>query len=120
MLLFPLASESAIGGVRVSWSNGRTAELRESAMQKYRVASVPIIYPKEAQAKKLSGKGLFEAQIDKRGRVSAVRVRQSTGSKSLDQAAIRAVRKFRYKPGAFISVTEPATFHHFGDIKIRF
>ena len=119
-VLLVLGHSALADRVRVTWKDGRTAELGESAMEKYRVTSVPLEYPKEAQGKKLSGEGLFDAQIDPSGKVTAVRIRQSTGRKSLDEAAIRALRKFRYKPGAFTSVTEPVSFHHFGDIKLRF
>ncbi|HEV3408849.1 MAG TPA: energy transducer TonB [Chthoniobacterales bacterium] len=120
VVLLVLGHSALADRVRVTWRDGRTAELGESAMAKYRVASVPVEYRKEARGKKLSGKGMFDAQIDRSGKVTAVHIRQSTGSKSLDQAAIRALRQFRYKPGVFTSVTEPVTFHHFGDVKLRF
>jgi TonB family protein len=49
--------------------------------------------------------------VSKTGNVTEVRVMKSTGSKILDAAAIQALLKWRFKPGAGIGrADQPITF----------
>jgi protein TonB len=54
------------------------------------------LYPKIAQAAKVSGVVILEATISKEGEVRDVKVLRSIPM--LDQAAIEAVRQWRYTP----------------------
>lgn len=53
-------------------------------------------YPPEARAKLIEGEVLLRAIIDKEGKISEVHV--LSGDDALSQAAVNAVRQWRYKP----------------------
>jgi protein TonB len=68
-------------------------------------------YPNEARVARLSGSGLFQMVVSKTGEVTSVRIRKSTGHRVLDEAAARALIKWRFKPGAKITRANlPLTF----------
>jgi len=55
------------------------------------------IYPEEARRKRIEGRVLLNIRIDKQGNVEAVQVLRSIPS-LLDQAAIDAVKEWKYEP----------------------
>jgi TonB family protein len=69
-------------------------------------------YPIDARRQRLEGKGIYDLTIDeKTGVVRAVEVRQSTGHKILDDAAVKALRNWRYKPHTAEAAAIPVNFH---------
>jgi TonB family protein len=57
------------------------------------------------------GTGFFRLQVDpKSGRVLSASVAQSTGFAVLDQAALRALRRWRFYPGTDEKLVVPITF----------
>ena len=95
-----------------------------NAAQARRVASGPAItkrsspkYPSKARSQGLQGTTQISATITTSGKVSSPRVVSSSGHSSLDSAALKAVKKWRFKPatnglGQAIAhpVTIPVTF----------
>jgi TonB family protein len=68
-------------------------------------------YPVVAQRKRITGSGLFVAHIDTaKGKVTSVDVLQSTGSKILDDAAVRGLMKWRVWPNRISKVRVPVSF----------
>jgi TonB family protein len=68
-------------------------------------------YPVAARRARMTGRGLFECAVDQRtGAVTGVRVLHSTGHRILDDAAMDALRKWRFRPGTVSTVTMPLTF----------
>lgn len=68
-------------------------------------------YPYEARRQRVTGSGIVTMTIDPMsGNVSRVSMSKSTGSPFLDNAALTAFRRWRFKPGAVSSVTCPVTF----------
>jgi protein TonB len=61
-----------------------------------KIADVAPLYPAIARAARVSGIVILEAVIDARGRVESVRVLRSIPT--LDQAAVDAVRQWRFTP----------------------
>ena len=56
-------------------------------------------YPVEARARHLSGRGVFELEVlPETGEVSSVTVVSSTGYPILDHSAIKALRRWRFRP----------------------
>ncbi len=50
-------------------------------------------------------------QVDKKtGRVISLKMEKSTGHKILDEAALEAFRRFRFKPGTVSQVRTPINF----------
>jgi TonB family protein len=70
-------------------------------------------YPLAARARHITGAGIFVIRVHvKTGRVAEVRVGQSTGYTILDQAAVRAFSRWRFKPGALKPIGEIAPQRH--------
>jgi protein TonB len=61
-----------------------------------KIVNVPPRYPPHAQAARVEGTVVLDAVIDQTGRVTGVRVTHSVNL--LDQAAIEAVRQWRFTP----------------------
>ena len=55
-------------------------------------------YPPEAKAKGIQGKVIISLRVETDGTVSKPKVAKSSGSDLLDQAALAAADKFRFKP----------------------
>lgn len=68
-------------------------------------------YPYEARAKKLTGSGVCVVTVDPgTGNVTSADMVQSTGSPILDNSAVSAFRRWRFKPGALSKAKIPVTF----------
>ena len=81
------------GRGQLGWSEG-PAVLRQ----------VEPEYSEDARKARLTGTVVLYVEIDERGRVSKVEVRQSLGL-GLDEKAIEAIRKWRFRP--YLSAGEP-------------
>ena len=68
-------------------------------------------YPAEARAKRISGAGKYDVwmRIDT-GMVTRVDVLRSTGSRLLDDAAIRALKQWRSRPNTASHIQVPIRF----------
>jgi len=68
-------------------------------------------YPYADRARWHQGLGLFRITLDvKTGLVSEVAVIKSTGFTSLDNSAVAALRKCRWKPGRWKEIDVPVNF----------
>jgi TonB family protein len=68
-------------------------------------------YPYEARRQKITGSGIVAMAVDPvTGRVTEVVVEASTGSSVLDNAAVAAFGRWRFKPGTISKVKCPITF----------
>lgn len=56
------------------------------------------VYPNYLLSKGIGGKVEIACVIDASGAVSSTKVRKSSGNSSLDQAALKAVKKWKFKP----------------------
>ena len=63
------------------------------------LSSIQIIYPSEARENKISGKVIIKALVSKTGSVIETEVEKSIPG--LNEAAIDAIRKMKFKPGKF-------------------
>jgi len=69
------------------------------------------VYPAEAQAKHLTGSGVFVLNLNsKNGRVQSVIVERSTGHKILDDASIFAFTNLQFKTHGITRVKIPVSF----------
>jgi TonB family protein len=67
-------------------------------------------YPLEARQNRIQGSGIFRLVLTKDGRVDSIQAIKSTGSKLLDDAAEKALRQWRFKPGVMQDVKIPINF----------
>ena len=56
------------------------------------------IYPQRLLSKGIGGKVLCAVMVDASGKVVSSKIRQSSGNGELDAAALKAVRKWKFKP----------------------
>ena len=71
----------------------------------------PPRYPVDAQGRHPQGYGVVLMHVDRKtGRVISARMRQSTGNKLLDDAAIAAFSHWRFRPGSAAYIHSPITF----------
>jgi TonB family protein len=76
-----------------------------------RVKFVQPNYPAEARARHIEGTGLFRITLNvNTGSVTNVAVIKSTGSSGLDDAAMRAIRLWRWRPQRWKAIDMPLTF----------
>jgi TonB family protein len=89
-----------------SWPVHVQATQRALAEVAPRVTKLP-----EASRRHLAGTGVFMVEVDKAsGKVTAVKVQQSTGERLLDASAIEAFQKWRFRPQIVTRVKIPVTF----------
>ena len=68
-------------------------------------------YPYEARSKRITGSGVIIADVDSAsGDVTSASVSKSTGSSILDDAAVSAFRRWKFRPGTVSKVSIPITF----------
>ena len=67
-------------------------------------------YPLAARTHHWTGAGIFACNIRPDGTVASVDVLRSTGHEMLDQAAITALRQWRFQPGDMKLVKIPINF----------
>jgi len=73
--------------------------------------SPSAVYPESAVLRRLEGTVLLSLTVDQAGEVVAVELIQSSGHGSLDRAAIRAARAYRFEPGEdVLTVSKTITF----------
>ncbi|MBL8827900.1 MAG: energy transducer TonB [Planctomycetaceae bacterium] len=65
------------------------------------IENPPPVYPPEALARRLTGRVLIRVRLDDRGHVGDASVYRSSGEPLLDEAALNAVRRWRFQtPGS--------------------
>ncbi len=68
-------------------------------------------YPLQARRNRLTGSGIALLEVDKRtGYVTSARMLQSMGHKILDDAALKAFRQWRFKPGTASQIKIPINY----------
>jgi protein TonB len=68
-------------------------------------------YPYEARTRRITGSGMAVLSINQgSGEVTDARMWQSTGNALLDDATLRALRRWRFQPGKIVAVRVPITF----------
>jgi|SRR5215831_323340 len=92
--------------------NRETSGLQSFSIARANAVSAPRPeYPYEARRQRITGNGIVTMRIDfTSGTVTNVLMEQSTGSLVLDQAALVALRRWRFKPGTVSDVRTPVTF----------
>ena len=92
-------------------NNGAARSLTWSSAKVMAVNAPRPEYPYEARRQRITGDGIVAMTVNSvTGHVSDVSMSKSTGSPFLDNAALTAFRRWRFKPGTVSSVRCPITF----------
>lgn len=70
----------------------------------------PPQYPFAARARHVTGAGIFACNIRADGTVASVEVLKSTGHEVLDDAAVAALHRWKFKPGELHVIKIPLAF----------
>ncbi len=82
----------------------------DAELERMFVSRTPPHYPPDLRKRRMTGSGVFRLYIDEQGKVTAIGVMESTGNKRLDAEALRALVRWRAKPGDKREVDQPVTF----------
>jgi protein TonB len=112
----PGTSTAASGAAQGAGDAAPTRPEPPLVVQPERLESPEPTYP--ALSRRLAEEGvvLCLLSIDARGAVSGVEVLESSGFARLDEAALRALRLWRFRPGKVDGVPTPSTYRH----RVRF
>ena len=102
-----------------AWGQTAPAETgeRSSDFRRYITSRYDAEYPREAREHGLAGVGSALLKIDPgSGFVKSVTIAKSTGHEILDQAAIRAYRRWRFIPHTISEAEVPIIFTRLGSI----
>lgn len=83
---------------------------QEREMKRHMTNMERPVYPVSALIHRRTGSGLFWMRFDKTGRVTAVKIVESTEQPELDNAAVCAFYHWRCRPGEVDQVVVPVTF----------
>src|SRR5437660_10688908 len=98
---------------RQSRSRKLRRQLLVTKEKRWRFMRLDPIIPKTLQVAVLPGPASSLVDVDpKTGWVTSARMEKSTGSKLLDDAAIAAFSRWRFRPGTVRQVHSPITFTH--------
>lgn len=61
-------------------------------------------YPEQARREGKEGRVMLRVLVDEQGRSTSVEVNQSSGSETLDMAAIEAIKRWRFWPARYDNV----------------
>jgi len=97
--------------VSLSWVEGQPSTPAQNVRLPQAIYSPQPIYRAEWVNQSLASKGIVLVKIDpKTGVVTGTGMLQSTGSKLLDRAALKAYSKWRFKPGSVPQLKMPIEF----------
>lgn len=93
LALLPLGASGSTGSLVIDPKNSQ-------ALARFFVKMPKPDYPLEARRRNITGHGVFDVSIrPKTGLVTHVEIFRSTGSKLLDDAAVRALLRWQTRPG---------------------
>jgi protein TonB len=85
----------------------------ETPWKAFAVSTPAPDYPALSTGQRFEGSGVFVLHIDpKTGTVGSVAIEKSTGQAALDNAALDALRRWKFKPGVPSVVKVPIAFSH--------
>ena len=82
----------------------------DAELERMFVSRTPPHYPADLRRRRVTGSGIFRLYVDEQGKVTAIGVMESTGNKRLDAEALKALVRWRAKPGEKREIDQPVTF----------
>ena len=98
---------SGAGGSGAGTGSG-VGEGRDAGVEAVPLETPSPVYPDAARRKNLQGAVVAEIQIDRDGKVASARAAEGSGSELLDDAALAAVRSWKYRPATLAGKPVPS------------
>ena len=100
-----------LGSLLVGLAMSTPAQIAQDVAPKKRISAPAPKLVRDKHGRYLTGSGVAVAEVDTRtGYVKSLRMQKSTGHPELDQSALNAFRRWRFKPGTVHEVRLPITF----------
>jgi TonB family protein len=100
----------------ISLASAQTTSLSPAVVAKSKGKALAIVspaprYPVDAQGRRPKGRGIVVMEVDtETGWVISAKMQTSTGNRLLDDAAIQAFSRWRFRPGTARHVYSPIIF----------
>jgi periplasmic protein TonB len=97
--------------IKAPQAAGRPGTMSISTAKALATYAPPPQYPYEARSRSITGRGVCVVEINAgSGSVTSASMASSIGNPMLDNAALSAFRRWRFKPGSVSKVRIPITF----------
>ena len=117
-LLFVSAFLAALSVAAAQTTPSKPAPLSVPGAKSLAIFAPSPRYPIDEQGRRPAGRGLVVMEVDeKTGSVTFAKMEKSTGNKLLDDAALEAFRRWRFRPGIRRVIT-PVTFTQKGQPRV--
>lgn len=100
-------SPSPAQGSRPSAASAATKGAQYDVLPR-RISNTPPSYPAEALAEGITGRVILRVKVSAAGNVTAATIHTSSGHRVLDQAALAAVKQWRFAPATRLGLSVPA------------
>lgn len=92
------SSSPSVQAEQANTQHSRTAPVQTARYQLGSVQNPLPPYPRLARKRGWQGKVLIAVHVDKKGQVGSLKLEQSSGHKSLDRAALKTLKSWRFTP----------------------
>ena len=101
-------SASGTGAGAGTGTGSGVGEGRDAGVEAVPLETPSPVYPDAARRKNLQGAVVAEIRIDRDGKVESARAAEGSGSELLDDAALAAVRSWKYRPATLAGKPVPS------------
>ena len=110
------AQAKSVPPVALVWkkgSDGRGEKISLREFVRFTTRTSKPSYQNDERLRKFTGTGIFDLRIDaSTGETTGIRIFKSTGHYELDVAAVKALIRWRFKPGTLVRAVLPVRFVH--------
>jgi len=108
------AQAKTVPPVALVWkkgSDGRGEKISLRELVQFTTRTSKPSYQNDERLRKFTGTGIFDLRIDaSTGETTGIRIFKSTGHYELDVAAVKALIRWRFKPGTLVRAVFPVRF----------
>ena len=109
------AQAKSVPPVALVWkgSDGGAEKISLPELVRFTTRTSKPSYQNDERLRKFTGTGIFDLRIDaSTGETTGIRIFKGTGHYELDVAAVKALIRWRFKPGTLVRAVFPVRFVH--------